>query len=147
MKRVISIIIVLASACLFSAKSQTIGWLGISSKQIKSEIEQMFQIQEKAMEQEIMNFEQSGNWLNRTNYLEETASITDQELTRRFQVIRNEERMLYEEVTNILEPWMFGDDFWKRCRVEDEECIELGDWMFESRFFAIEESQSSLAKR
>ncbi|HKK63734.1 MAG TPA: hypothetical protein VJ951_14310 [Bacteroidales bacterium] len=172
MKKVISIIIVLASVCLLSAKSQTIGWLGISSKQVKSEIEQMFQMEEKAIEQEIMNFEQSGNWMNRTNYLEETASITNQELTRRFQVIRNEERMLYDEVNNILEPWMFDvynwtlednlekvwedpflmsewmfdDDFWKLCRVENEECIELEDWMFESRFFAIEKGQSSLAK-
>jgi hypothetical protein len=172
MKRVISIIIVLASVCLFSAKSQTIGWLGISSKQVKSEIEQMFQMEEKAIEQEIMNFEQSGNWLNGTNYLEQAANITDQELIRRFQVIRNEERMLYDEVIISLEPWMFNeddwnleddmdevwedellmsewmfdDDFWKLCRVENEECIELEDWMFESRFFAIEESLNSLAK-
>jgi hypothetical protein len=162
MKRVISIIIVLASACLFSAKSQTIGWLGISSKQVKSEIEQMFQMEENAIEQEIMNFEESGNWLNGTNYLEQAANITDQELIRRFQVIRNEERMLFDEVIITLEPWMFNVDdwnleddldevwedtslmadwmfarsYWVFCLQLENECIELEAWMLDVNYFA-----------
>lgn len=167
MKKVISIIIVLASICLLSAKSQTIGWLGISSKQMKSEIEQMFQMEGKSIEQEIMYFEKSGNWLSEIDYLEETANISNQELMRRFQVIRNDERLIYEDVSNALESWlfdlnswileenldvvwedtflmsewMFDDAFWKLCRVENEACIELEDWMFDEYYFAIQEDK------
>ncbi len=167
MKKVISIIIVLASICLLSAKSQTIGWLGISSKQMKSEIEQMFQMEGKSIEQEIMYFEKSGNWLSEIDYLEETANISNQELMRQFQVIRNEERLIYEDVSNALESWMFDldswileenldvvwedtflmsewmfdDEFWKLCRVENDACIELEDWMFDEYYFAIQEDK------
>lgn len=163
MRRFIVVIVVLAGLCLLNAKSQTIGWLGVSSNQVKSEIEQMFQMEEKALEQEIMNFEESGNWLDRTDYLREGQNITNQELMRRFQVIRNEERLVYENVNIAIEDWMiqedswildanfyveredvllmsdwmFDDEFWKLYRFNDEECVDLEDWMFEADFFVI----------
>ena len=165
MRRVIVVVVVLAGLCLLNAKSQTIGWLGVSSNQVKSEIEQMFQMEEKALEQEIMNFEKSGNWLNRTDYLREEQNITSQELMRRFQIIRNEERMVYENVNIAIDDWMleedswklddnfyvereevllfsdwmFDDEYWKLSGISDEEWVDLEDWMFEAAFFAIRE--------
>ena len=165
MRRVIVVVVVLAGLCLLNAKSQTIGWLGVSSNQVKSEIEQMFLMEEKALEQEIMNFEKSGNWWNRTDYLREEQNITNQELMRRFQIIRNEERMVYENVNLAADDWMFEEDswklddnfyverkdvllmsdwmfdnqYWKLSRTNDKECVDLEDWMFEADFFVIGE--------
>lgn len=126
----------------------------------------MLQMEEKALEQELLNFEKSGNWM-KTDYLEQAKNITDQELMRRFQVIRNEERTIYEDVNIALETWMFDvknwtladeldrviedeflmsgwmfdDDFWKLDRSDDNENIALEDWMFSEEAFTIQKNR------
>lgn len=162
MKKVITIVIVLAGLNLPNAQSQTMGWLRVSSQQIKSEIEQMFQMEQKALEQEIMQFQEANNWMEKSKYLDESSQLSDQELIRRFQVIRNEERMLMTqknnglddwmfdtafwgleddlahvwEDTSLMADWMFARSYWEFCLQLENECIELEAWMLDVHYFA-----------
>lgn len=153
----------LTAITFFGVNAQTVGWLGTSAKTLKNEINKVFELEEEAIKQEILNFEQSNNWMKKPGYLDEISPLEEQELMRKFQVIRNEDLLLKEsliipledwmldskywellddsdyikEDTMLFEDWMVDDDYWKICNPVDVECLRIEAWMFNARYFAI----------